>query len=199
MSKSMFEQRHVRRVYVVSRELQGKCGAVCIKYKKCDVCFATMYMPVGYGRDNAHACARKVVGWLESVLPQLPYRCVPVLVMDANGHVGLEAQGDGSAWTETVSAAVGAYDREHQGRHAALPGPHGPTLRGATHRQDMPSEGVPRACPQRLLQRRPSRIQEETPRELPCKSCSQIRWQTRSCPSGGRGSSNCCSHRHLCG
>ena len=90
----VFQQRNIVRVYTPPAAFQGRVGAVRVRRGDCDFCPVVAYVPV---EPHTH------------LLDSLPSRCVPILLLDANGRTGT-----------VQSAAIGAVQPQRQNRNGSL-------------------------------------------------------------------------------
>lgn len=86
----LFRDRNVSKIYTPPVEYQGRVGAVRFRRGDADFCVVVAYIPV-----EPHTQAQKqyninIWQWIQHLLDQLPSRCLPVLLLDANGRVGAE-------------------------------------------------------------------------------------------------------------
>ena len=76
--------------------MQGqRGGGVRYRLRANDVLLIVVYMPPCLGSDSAMMAVRKILGWLEALVANMPARCETVLMLDSNGHMGLRRDADG--------------------------------------------------------------------------------------------------------
>ena len=101
--RAAFSVRNVVKVFVPPGEFSGRIGAVRVKRRDADFCVISAYIPV---EPRTAAEQRKVVRiwkYVHWLIEQLPSRCVPILLCDANGRVG-----------STASPGIGAANQQRE-------------------------------------------------------------------------------------
>eukprot|EP00972_Heterocapsa_arctica_P030113 4437374-Heterocapsa_arctica.AAC.1 len=70
-------------------QLQGRVGAVRFSKKGLfDVSLMTLYLPPKTNEKLSRVDYQQVLTWASNILSILPARTTPILLMDANAHVG---------------------------------------------------------------------------------------------------------------
>ena len=90
-----FRLHHIRQIYSLPETLAGRAGALRIKGARADFLVVVGYVPV----EPSTAAQRKGVqafyAWMDSLLSAAPARTLPIIMLDANGRVGLHRGGPG--------------------------------------------------------------------------------------------------------
>ena len=85
-----FSSHHVVQTYKPPDALQGRAGALRVKCKGCcDFWFCVLYCPVNPRDRQQRQAMKALTKWLAQQLRDLPARTTPIIMMDANGRVGL--------------------------------------------------------------------------------------------------------------
>ena len=86
--RAAFNFSNVVRIFVPPDSFSGRLGTVRVKRKDADFCIISAYIPV---EPRTAACRKRVLKlwrYIHWIVEQLPSRCVPILLCDANGRVG---------------------------------------------------------------------------------------------------------------
>ena len=111
LRRNVFHDRNVRQVYQPPEELAGRFGAVRLVRGDVDLCAIVVYQypePHPPNTDAQRRQAKRLWMYVAAFLDRLPHRCLPVLLLDANGHTGLHRHEGGFAHIN--SEAVGQAD-----------------------------------------------------------------------------------------
>ena len=87
----LFNDRNVSRVYIPPTQYQGRVGAVRFRRGDADFCITVAYIPVEPHTQAQKQYNAQLWQWIQHLLDQLPSRCLPILLLDANGRVGMES------------------------------------------------------------------------------------------------------------
>eukprot|EP00971_Amphidinium_carterae_P081407 1610596-Amphidinium_carterae.1 len=119
VQKNLFPRTSLVQTWTPPSRIQGRGGAARFRIRGLlDVCFLVVYGPVP-SSDPDGEVQRCLTGWLGKVLDALPARCMPILVMDANCHVGLERVDNTMSWVLSSGLdCVGAFGAERQSANA---------------------------------------------------------------------------------
>ena len=104
----VFQQRNIVRVYTPPAAFQGRVGAVRVRRGDCDFCPIVAYVPVEPHTQSQRSCNERLWAW-RHLLDSLPSRCVPILLLYANGRTGT-----------VQSAATGAVQPQRQNCNGSL-------------------------------------------------------------------------------
>eukprot|EP00971_Amphidinium_carterae_P352729 6492717-Amphidinium_carterae.2 len=88
LRRSRFKPRHVKKIWSAPANMQGRVGALRLKSSLFDFTVFTVYAPPEPQSDKGKAVTEAVWRFVEEVLAELPDRTVPIILCDANGHVG---------------------------------------------------------------------------------------------------------------
>ena len=91
LRRNVFTARNVRQVYQPPDELAGRFGAVRLVRGDVDMCAIVVYQypePHPPNTEAQRKQARRLWLYLAAFLDRLPHRCLPILLLDANGHRG---------------------------------------------------------------------------------------------------------------
>ena len=105
----VFQQRNVVWVYTPPAAFQGRMGAVRVRRGDCDSCPIVAYVPVEPHTQSQRSYNERLWAWVRHLLDSLPSRCVPILLLDANGRTGT-----------VQSAATGAVQPQRQNCNGSL-------------------------------------------------------------------------------
>ena len=83
-----FSPRNVVKVISPPKEFSGRVGGVRVKRKDADFCFLSVYVPVEPHKQSEQRLVARLWSYVDWVISQLPGRCVPIILCDANGRVG---------------------------------------------------------------------------------------------------------------
>ena len=112
-------QAIIKSIYTPSApELQGRGLAVRLSRGIYDVCYMTMYCPLGGQDPQGHRKCEKLWQWASQVKARMPARTHMIIGVDANGHVGSKRY----YTTEDVDLGEGANESGVEYPHI---GPHG--------------------------------------------------------------------------
>ena len=104
----VFRDSNVRQVFEPPKEYAGRFGAVRLVRGDVDFCPIVVYQypePHPPRAERQRQRANRLWQHISGFIDKLPHRCVPVLILDANGHTGLmRVQG---ATAAIDSSAVG--------------------------------------------------------------------------------------------
>ena len=104
----VFRDSNVRQVFEPPKEYAGRFGAVRLVRGDVDFCPIVVYQypePHPPRAERQRQRANRLWQYISGFIDKLPHRCVPVLILDANGHTGLmRVQG---ATAAIDSSAVG--------------------------------------------------------------------------------------------
>ena len=100
-----FQERNVARFFSPPAPLQGRFGAIRLR-RDLDLCIVSVYMYTEPQKQAQQHRNLHLWAHAQSFVERLPARCVPVVCMDANAHVGLE-RGPENQWQPMRSASIG--------------------------------------------------------------------------------------------
>jgi len=86
-----FNDRNVSRVYIPPTQYQGRVGAVRFRRGDADFCIIVAYILVEPHTQAQKQYNAQLWQWIQHLLDQLPSRGLPILLLDANGRVGMES------------------------------------------------------------------------------------------------------------
>ena len=115
----VFQRKNVSRVYSPPQALQGRFGAVRLRRGDLDVCAITVYMHTEPQKQTQQERNLRLWRYVENFISKLPHRCVPLLCLDANAHVGFR-QGPGQEWRVVQSTAIGPFFPEPQNYNGGM-------------------------------------------------------------------------------
>ena len=104
-SLSVFDKSNVRRVYNPPAEYKGRVGAVRLVCGDVDLSVAVPYMwpePCVSDRERN----RRVWLFLDCTISYVPGRSIPLFLLDANGHTGLQMV-EPKVWRPVSRDAIG--------------------------------------------------------------------------------------------
>ena len=107
--RKLFTPRNVVRVFLPPKAYQGRVGAVRLKRGDIDICPITVYIPVEPHTQHAKSYNERLWTWISDFISKLPGRCIPLLLMDANGRLGSiadDAVGDADAQRENFNGRL---------------------------------------------------------------------------------------------
>lgn len=84
-----------------------------------DVCAITVYMHTEPQKQTQQERNLRLWRYVENFISKLPHRCVPLLCLDANAHVGFR-QGPGQEWRVVQSTAIGPFFPEPQNYNGGM-------------------------------------------------------------------------------
>eukprot|EP00971_Amphidinium_carterae_P352980 6492786-Amphidinium_carterae.1 len=117
VEKRLFPPRSLVQTWTPPARIQGRGGAARFRTRGLlDICFMVVYCPVPSSDPDGQVLSC-LLAWLGKVIDALPARCMPVLMMDANCHVGLERV-DNSWLLSSGRDCVGVYGAERQSANA---------------------------------------------------------------------------------
>eukprot|EP00929_Paragymnodinium_shiwhaense_P037319 TRINITY_DN19901_c0_g1_i1.p1 TRINITY_DN19901_c0_g1~~TRINITY_DN19901_c0_g1_i1.p1 ORF type:complete len:346 (+),score=36.52 TRINITY_DN19901_c0_g1_i1:115-1152(+) len=114
IAKRAFSDKAFHTVFSPPEALAGRGGAVRIRTAKHDILVMGLYVPPETESDKAEA-ADKLYEWASQVVSQMPSRCLPLILLDANGRVGWRKQDH--QWVPEEEHMVGEYNRERRNRN----------------------------------------------------------------------------------
>ena len=122
VSLRAFPECDWRRIWVPNQTCtRGRIGMIRLKRPDFDVCFFSAYVPpvdkTGTIRDVVHT----VLGDISNAISSrqiCPHRSVPILGIDANGHVGMKFSRDTRCWIYTDSEYTGTLMQKRKTRWA---------------------------------------------------------------------------------
>ena len=123
LHRSMFSARCLRHFWDHgnSKELKGRVAAVRVKSPTHDLCFLIGYGFQAPNNDAERRRNRIFFRWFSDVLDELPHRCIPIWMLDANAHVGLRKLQEARAvWTKIDSPALGDHQLMHTNSNGEL-------------------------------------------------------------------------------
>ena len=95
LKRRMLCERNVVQVLSIPPELQGRGGALRVKRADADFCFIVCYFHPSSNQPYPTRVNSALWKWVDTVVSQLPARCVPCVLGDINAKVGKEGVGDG--------------------------------------------------------------------------------------------------------
>ena len=105
----------VREVYSPPDQLAGRAGALRIKGRCSDLLVIVGYVPVEPTNASQRQAVHAFYTWVDSLLSRSPARTLPILLLDANGRMGLQRLGDGPGQiAPDHDATVGPWGAEAQ-------------------------------------------------------------------------------------
>eukprot|EP00971_Amphidinium_carterae_P061491 1217141-Amphidinium_carterae.1 len=111
-----FRRSQVRHVYCPASHLQGRGGAVRIKGgTTMDFCYFVVYPPPSPVTEHDGRLVVDLWRWVGETIEALPVRCTPVLLSDANAHLGYLPQHEGdwqAAAEHPFESCVGPYNAQ---------------------------------------------------------------------------------------
>ena len=115
-----FRKKHVVRIWSAPTQLQGRGGAVRVRNGSVDFCFICMYVRPDPDNAQARQGVHQIYEWAGRVMAELPRRCVPVILTDANGRTGMVRYGGNAGEVCNVeSSAVGGETPEMENFNGA--------------------------------------------------------------------------------
>ena len=106
---TLFQERNISKIFTPPEEFQGRVGAVRLRHGDADFCVITAYIPVEPHKQAEKEYNARLWRWIGHMLDQLPSRCLPVLLLDANGRVG-----------NHTNEAVGVCEPQRQNNNGSL-------------------------------------------------------------------------------
>ena len=98
LHRSAFSETNVVKVFVPPDDFSGRIGGVRVKRRDVDFCVFSVYIPVEPRTAAERRKLDKIWRYLHWLIEQLPSRCVPIVLCDANGRTGsVPSQGIGHA------------------------------------------------------------------------------------------------------
>ena len=98
LHRSAFCEPNVVKVFVPPDDFSGRIGGVRVKRRDVDFCVFSVYIPVEPRTAAERRKLDKIWRYLHWLIEQLPSRCVPIVLCDANGRTGsVPSQGIGHA------------------------------------------------------------------------------------------------------
>ena len=113
LSKRNIQPKNVARVYVAPVEYQGRFGALRLRRADLDMCIICAYMYTEPQKQVQQLNNLRPWSYIGAFVEKLPHRCVPVVCLDANAHVGL-VRTPGGEWQSEESESIGRYFAEPQ-------------------------------------------------------------------------------------
>ena len=98
--RDSFPRSAYRGMWAGTGKLSGRVAAARFKTAALDVLFVLAYLPPGDDRLDVTDAA---LAWISRLLERTGHRVLPILLMDANAHVGLERTDDGE-WALSSNA-----------------------------------------------------------------------------------------------
>lgn len=108
--------KHFRGHWSGEGELQGRVGAARFKTPQLDLLCVVVYMPPN---NTKRSVCEKICRWLCDVVSAQGHRCVPLLFMDGNAHLGL-VQGAQHLYTPSQSPSVGRANPALENQNGTL-------------------------------------------------------------------------------
>lgn len=90
LRRDVFPRSCVRKHFTPPESLKGRVGGVRVRTGCMHVALFAVYIPPCDGAKQSGRVASDIFLWLSAIIDGLPHRCVPVMCMDANAHIGKE-------------------------------------------------------------------------------------------------------------
>ena len=113
LAKRVFKEHNVSRVFHPPPEYRGRFGALRIQRGDVDACIICVYMFTEPQKSTQQQRNLRFWKYVESFIQKLPARCMPVLCMDGNAHVGL-TRGPGGQMVRSDCDGIGSFKAELQ-------------------------------------------------------------------------------------
>jgi len=94
LRRGYVRRHHARRVWQTPPSIQGRGGAIRVNTPVLDACFIVGYVPPESTEARHRESSQAVYAWMHETVSSLPTRCMPVVMLDANGHMGCVRWGE---------------------------------------------------------------------------------------------------------
>jgi hypothetical protein len=122
--RQTFEDNEAIRIWaLVDPSVRGRLGVVRLKRTTFDVSLITAYVPPVDANGEVREVGHKVYKCLQDLIEHksvIPGRSIPIIGLDANGHVGLEYRWESKVWVTGGSGVVGEAEAEKENQQGKL-------------------------------------------------------------------------------